>query len=71
MARELRRSSSNKKILGVCGGIAEYFEIDATVVRMVVAIITVLTTQIVLGFILYLLCGFILPSTKDDNKINE
>ena len=32
--KKLYKSSTDKKIAGVCGGIAEYFNIDSTVVRL-------------------------------------
>ena len=32
--KKLYRSNRDKKLFGVCGGIAEYFEIDSTVVRL-------------------------------------
>jgi phage shock protein C len=35
MKKKLYLSDSDKKIAGVCGGIAEYFEIDSTLVRLV------------------------------------
>ena len=34
-AKELRRSLTDKKVCGVCGGIAKYFEIDSTLVRII------------------------------------
>ena len=34
LSRPLRRSDSEKMIAGVCGGIAEYFDVDATLVRV-------------------------------------
>lgn len=33
--KQLRRSSTNRSISGVCGGIAEYFEVDPVLVRIV------------------------------------
>ncbi|MCU6712500.1 PspC domain-containing protein [Paenibacillus sp. J5C_2022] len=36
--RKLFRSKTDSKITGLCGGIAEYFNIDATIVRLIVAI---------------------------------
>jgi phage shock protein C len=33
--KRLMRSSTDKKIAGVCGGVAEYFDMDSTVVRVV------------------------------------
>ena len=35
MERRLTRSTTDRVVAGVCGGIARYFEWDATVVRMV------------------------------------
>ena len=34
MKKQLRRSTENKVIAGVCGGIAEYFDIDPTLIRL-------------------------------------
>ena len=34
MEKKLYKSSTDKKILGVCGGIAEYFEVDSTIIRI-------------------------------------
>ena len=43
MEKKLYRSQTDRKIAGVCGGIAEYFDIDPTLVR--------------LGWILFLFAG--------------
>src|SRR5437773_10422466 len=40
-ARRLTRSIGDRKIAGVCGGVAAYFEIDPTVVRLAWAVLTV------------------------------
>lgn len=69
MSKKLHRSKTNKKIFGVCGGIAEYLEVDPTFVRLVVAVATVLTSYLGIGFVLYLICAFILPN-EEDNKAN-
>ena len=34
MEKKLYRSQNDKKLCGVCGGIAEYFDIDPTVIRL-------------------------------------
>ena len=34
-AKKLTRSSTDKKIAGVCGGLAEYLDIDSTVIRLI------------------------------------
>jgi phage shock protein C len=52
-ARRLYRSSSDKRIAGVLGGLAEFFQIDSTWMRLGV---------VILFFIFMLLSGFLLPS---------
>lgn len=58
MKKRLYKSRTDKKIDGVCGGIAEYFEIDPTIVRLiwVIAIFAFGT-----GFFAYLLAMIIMP----------
>ena len=69
MKKKIHKSKTNKKIFGVCGGIAEYFEIDATIIRFVAAIFTLLTPYLGIGVIMYLICAFIFP-TEDQNKMD-
>ncbi|MDP4181553.1 MAG: PspC domain-containing protein [Bacillota bacterium] len=40
MAKKLYLSDTDKKLTGVCGGIAEYLEIDSTVIRIIWALLT-------------------------------
>lgn len=56
-ARLLRRRRDDKRILGVCGGIAYYFGIDSTVVRVLAVILLVLfpPTAVVAYFVIALL----------------
>ena len=42
MNRVLRKSFSNRKISGVCGGLAEYINMDATIVRAIFLIAAIL-----------------------------
>ena len=57
--KKLYRSETDKKIFGVLGGIARYFEIDATVLR----VIYVLLSFFVLGcpVIIYIIAALIIP----------
>jgi len=48
----------DRKLAGVCGGIAEYLNVDSTVVRLVFALLTVLGGC---GIIAYLICWAIIP----------
>ena len=56
--KKLYRSSRDKKLLGVCGGIAEYFEIDSTIVRLILVLIALAGGS---GLILYLIAALIMP----------
>ena len=58
----LSKSLINKKILGVCAGIAEYFKIDPTIVRVVWIIFSFISFGI--AVILYLVLGIILPNDQ-------
>ena len=51
--------SPNKKIAGVCAGLAEYFDFDTTIVRLIWAIATI--TTCFSGIIIYLICWAVLP----------
>ena len=60
----LYRTENNHKMLcGVCGGIAEYFDIDPTLVRLGWVVASLGTFSI--GFWAYLLCALLLPRKSD------
>lgn len=59
--RRLRRSSTDVSIAGVCGGIAEYLDVDPTVVRLVWVMLTIVPGAIVLGVIAYVAAWLIMP----------
>jgi phage shock protein C len=56
--RKLTRSRRNKKIAGVCGGFAEYLELDATLVRLAWIMLALFVGWGVIG---YLIAWIILP----------
>jgi len=58
--KRLRRSSTDRKIAGVCGGLAEYFEVDPTIVRLVVVAVA-LVTAVIPMLVGYLLSWIIIP----------
>ena len=60
----LTRSTVDRKIAGVCGGLAEYMHVDSTVVRLVWAILTVVPGAIVLGVFAFLVAWFIMPESR-------
>lgn len=63
MKKKLYRSKTDEKICGVCGGIAEYFGIDSTLVRLGWALITVAGGA---GIAAYIICAIIIPEKPDD-----
>lgn len=65
--KKLYRSKTDLKISGVCGGLAEYFNIDATLVRLVWVLVSLLTNGII-GLIVYLVCVFVIP--VDDGYVD-
>lgn len=61
VGRRLRRSATDVRIAGVCAGIAEYFNTDSTVVRLLWAVLTLFPGAIVLGVLAYLLAWIVMP----------
>ena len=58
MERRLYLSDTDKKIFGVCGGLADYFRIDATLLRLVWVLSIVFVGS---GLLLYLICALVIP----------
>jgi len=59
MSKKLYRSVTDKKIAGVCGGLAEYFEVDSTVVRLI--FIALLLLGVGPALLLYLIMWLVVP----------
>lgn len=55
--KRLYRSREDRMICGVCGGVAEYFNVDTTIIRLVVAIFGFTGT----GIFVYILAAIIMP----------
>jgi len=60
--RKLKRSSSNKMLAGVCGGIAEYFNMDPTLVRIAYVLISLLSTGFP-GLLVYGILAIVMPDS--------
>lgn len=63
MNKQLYRSRENKRLAGVCGGIAEYFNIDPTIVRLVWVLFTITYG---IGILAYIVAVIIIPEKKID-----
>lgn len=57
--KRLYRSESNRMLCGVCAGIAEYFNLDPTLIRLAWALFCVLGGS---GVLAYILAAIIIPS---------
>jgi phage shock protein C len=57
--RKLYRSRTNRKLAGVCGGLAQYFNLDATLVRVLFIVLAVLGAS---GLVIYLAMWIIVPN---------
>ncbi len=61
----LTRSTTDKKIAGVCGGIADYFGIDSTPVRLLWVILSILCGAGIGGVIAYVVAWIVIPQKYD------
>ena len=57
--RKLYRSRTDRKLAGVCGGLAQYFNLDATLLRVLFVVLAVLGGS---GLVLYLAMWIIVPN---------
>ena len=57
MEKKLYRNTQNKMIAGVCSGLAEYLNIDSTIVRVIWALVALSGA----GILAYLVCALIIP----------
>ncbi len=63
MAKKLYRSTTDRWIGGVCGGIAEYFNIDVTIVRLIA--VALLLPGGLPGIIPYVIMWIVVPTNKE------
>ena len=68
MNKKLYRSTTQVKISGVCGGIAEYFGIDVTIVRLLWVLGTLMNFFV--GVVAYVACVFIIPEDPGCIDVN-
>lgn len=63
--KRLYRSRKEKILGGVCGGIAEYFEADPTIVRLITVLLLLLTG---VAFLVYLIAWLIVPEKPEEEE---
>lgn len=62
-SRKLTRSRDDKWVAGICGGIAEHTGIDATLIRVILVIATILGAGSLI--VIYLICWVIIPKAPE------
>jgi len=67
MAKKLHRSSKQRIIGGVCGGLAEYFEIDVNIMRLLFVAISLLSVLFPM-VIFYIIAWIIVPEEVQSKK---
>jgi phage shock protein PspC (stress-responsive transcriptional regulator) len=58
MEKKLYRSTSNKMVAGVCGGLADYFGLDATLIRIIWVLLVLLAGT---GILAYIIAWLLMP----------
>ena len=61
MQKKLFRSKTDKKVCGVCGGLAEYFDIDSTLIRLA----CVLAALFSVGVLAYIVAALVIPEQPE------
>ncbi len=65
MKKRLYKDKETAILSGVLSGIAQYFKIDPTVVRVIYVLLCALVIRIIPGIIIYLVLAFIMPEKSD------
>jgi phage shock protein C len=60
--KHLTRSETDKQIAGVCGGLAEFFGVDSTIIRLAAVVIAIYPGAIIGGLVAYVIAWFIMPA---------
>ena len=58
-SKKLYTSNSDKKLAGVCGGIAEYFDVDSTIIRLAWVLFTLAGGA---GLLAYIIAAIVMPN---------
>ena len=65
--KRLYRSTSDQKLAGVCAGIAKYFDIDPTIIRLIWVLVTLAGGS---GLIAYIICALVIPEEPGYTEAN-
>ena len=66
MQKKLYKSETDKKVCGVCGGLAKYFGIDSTIVRLGLVVFCLLGGS---GVLAYIICALVIPDDPTGGRV--
>lgn len=66
--KRLYKSNTDKRVWGVCGGLAEYFKVDPILVRILFVVLTLAGGP---GLLLYLVLGLVMPEAPDYDDLEQ
>jgi phage shock protein PspC (stress-responsive transcriptional regulator) len=64
MAKKLYRSRKNRVIAGICGGLAEYFDVDPIIIRLITLILVLSAGA---GLIAYIIAWIVVPEEPENS----
>ncbi len=67
MSQRINKSSKDKVLAGVCGGVAEYFNIDPVIVRLIWVLATLVYGA---GLLIYIVAAIIMPQDTSEKEIS-
>jgi phage shock protein C len=62
--KRLYKSETDKKLEGVCAGLAEYLDVDPTLIRLIYVVLT-MVTGVIPGIIAYVIVAIIVPKESE------
>ena len=63
MEKKLYRSRTDKKVCGVCGGLAKYLNMDVSIMRLIVILLILFAGG---GLIAYIICALVIPEEPEN-----
>lgn len=62
--KRIYRSRNERQLAGVCGGLAIYFDVDPSIIRVAWVIISLISTAVP-GLLVYIICAIVIPEEPD------
>ena len=67
MKKKLYKSETDKKLAGVCAGLANYLNMDVTIIRLIWVLLVLFAGC---GILAYIVCALVIPEAPQDNIID-